>query len=922
MTDASALSGRVRPDPFAVTSGTTLRFGLLVLAMSAAATTVGVAWTGWLVVPDGADPEAMRNCLFGILDDVRAGRPAPDSEQWARMCGGMSPLRSALVTVVPLALFWAAVLALYWVRPALRVRRRGLRPFPVAALPGTARELDRLRELSGVREPVGFLVDLLDRGVTGLAFGRRGRRHIVLARGLLQLYERDPVAFRAIVLHELAHLRNRDVDIAFVTDAAWFVYLRGLLVPALLTPLTPWLNPAGSGPVLFYLLSAGHLVLVGVVVPLARKSVLRSRELHADARAALVPGGAEGLRAVLTAEAAARPPQQPRPSRRRRHRKAGRAAPPAEPVPPLAEPAPRLTEPVPRLAEPVPLSTEPAPGLAEPVRPSAELALRSAEPVPPPAEPAPGSAEPAPGSAELAPRLAEPVRPSAELALRSAEPAPGSAEPAPPPVEPVRPSAEPVPRLAEPESLSAEPAPRLAEPVPPSAEPAPRSESAAPSAEPAPPPAGVSDPEDVLANHPGPRARLRALDDPGLLFGFSPGSALAFGVAAGFAYEPVIGLTSEIPGVDRYGAVALLPLALVLGAGLALAIWRAELAAFLTGGRWRQADKAGRFLGLGLAIGSAGDDYYALTTGTVIGISPWTLLLSQLTLGTGGYLAVRWIAGAARSWVPVAMAVRRPGAVLAGLVGCTVLLVALWLAYLLQLGGWSEMLGWNGPVAGLPDGLRFPVAAVLALLPPSSAAMTALLAAVALVPLLGGLAARRAATRGAVHPGRWLLDPVPPQWRPPEPEPGPGTALRAAAWVGGGGAVLCWAVHVLSALWLPELLLWSHFLYGLVLAALVQVVLALVVERRVRGRARELSPLHGILAAALAGPPLHVGLLVSRDHFGCLHWGFAAEEYCRFVPTGAEWSIALRFQWWGLIAACLVLLLRVGLMRAKKRPQG
>ncbi|MGW4161218.1 M48 family metalloprotease [Streptomyces sp. NPDC004788] len=810
MTDASALSGRVRPDPFAVTSGTTLRFGLLVLAMSAAATTVGVAWTGWLVVPDGADPEAMRSCLFGILDDVRAGRPAPESDQWARVCGAVSPLRSVLVTMVPLALFWAAVLALYWVRPALRVRRRGLRPFPVAALPGTARELDRLRELSGVREPVGFLVDLLDPGVTGLAFGRRGRRHIVLGRGLLRLYERDPVAFRAIVLHELAHLRNRDVDIAFVTDAAWFVYLRGLLVPALLTPLTPWLNPAGSGPLLFYLLSAGHLLLVGMVVPLARKSVLRSRELHADARAALVPGGAEGLRAVLTAAAAARPPQEARPSRRRRRRK------PEPPAPPT-EPAPRLTSP--------------------------------AEPAPPPAEPAPPPA----GATD------RPV------------------EPAPPPAPPV---------------------------------------------EPAPPPAGATDPEDVFANHPGPRARLRALDDPGLLFGFSPGSALAFGVAAGFAYEPVIGLTSEIPGVDRYGAVALLPLALVLGAGLALAIWRAELAAFLTGGRWRQADMAGRFLGLGLALGSAGDDYYALTTGSVIAISPWTLLLSQLTLGIGGYLAVRWIAGTARSWVPVAMAVRRPGAVLAGLVGCTVLLVAVWFAYLLQLGGWSEVLGWNGPVAGLPDGLRFPVAAVLALLPPSSAAMTALLAAVALVPMLGGLAARRAATGGTVHPGRWLLDPVPPRWRPPEPEPGPGTALRAAAWVGGGGAVLCWAVHVLSALFLPELLLWSHFLYGLVLAALVQVVLALVVERRVRGRARELSPLHGILAAALAGPPLHVGLLVSRDHFGCLHWGFDAEEYCRLVPTGAAWSIALRFQWWGLIAACLVLLLRVGLMRARKRPQG
>ncbi|MFF1508887.1 M48 family metalloprotease [Streptomyces sp. NPDC058326] len=771
---------QLRPDPFAVTSGTTLRFGLLVLAMSAAASTTGGAWTGWLLVDlDALDPVGTQQCLFRILEDLKAGRSTPPPEQWEDICGGPSIARSALVNLLPLALFWLAVLALYWFRPALRIRRRGLRPFPAAALPATARELDRLCRVAGVPETPVFLVDLLAPAATGLAFGRRGRRYVMLSRGLLQLYERDPAAFRAIVLHELAHLRNRDVDIAFLTDAAWRLYLWFLLLPALFSPLTPLLSPGRSGPLLFYLLSAFQLALVGVIIPLARKSVLRSRELHADARAALTAEGAEGLRKVLT-EAAETQPEPPAPPPKRRRRAGGAPKPPGQ--------APEARE---------------------------------------------------------------------------------------------------------------------------------------------------RDPDDMLSTHPHPRTRLRALADTGLLFRFGPGSALAFGIAASFSYEPVIGLSDGLPGLDRSGALAVLPLALILGAGLTLALWRVELAAFLMAGRAGQetaqpeperareriAD-VGRLLGFGLALGSLGSNEYALSLGSVMEISPPTLLLSLAALAAGGQLVVWWVAGTARAWVPVALTARRPRVVLVFLVCCAVPLIALWLAYLLQLATWTETLGTNRRWAGLPDVLRFPVAAVVYLVPNPPLAMTGLMAAVALVPMLGGVLARRAAAKGPVRPDAYLLGPTPAGWRAPEPEPGPGAALRAAAWTGGGGAVLCWAVHVLSALFAPELLLWSHFLHGLALAGLVQVVLALVVARRTRARAGTWGRLHGLLAAALAGPLLHLGLLVSRDHFGCLHWGFDAADYCRPVPTSTAWWIALQTQWWGLIAAAVALLLGAALARRSKRRAG
>ncbi|MDX3853472.1 M56 family metallopeptidase [Streptomyces sp. AK02-01A] len=723
-------------------SGTTLRFGLLVVAMSGAATTVGSAYTGWLVIGlDDIDPMAYRSCVFRLIADMDAGRPTPPSEDWREICGGPSPLGSTMVGLASLLLFWAAVLVLYWLQPSLRIRRRRLRPFPVDRLPGQARELAELRTAAGVREPVRYLVNLLDPAVTGLAFGRRGRRYVMLSRGLLQLHDEDPTAYRAIVLHELAHLRNRDVDIAFLTDSAWRVFLLGLLVPGVIgMPLTPLLTPSLSGPLSFYLLSACQLTLLGVLIPLARKSVLRSRELHADARAALTSDGAAGLTSVLSGAA-----------------------------------------------------TDSA----------------------------------------------------AEDGTTSTQT------------------------------------------------------------------------PDILRTHPTSGTRLRALADPGLLFTFTPRIAFALGVAATFSYEPVTDLVADISGTDRYGPLALLPLALVLGVGLALGIWRAELAACLTGRPWEHADSVGRWLGSGLVLGTIGSESYAASLGSAVEIPLSTMYFSWLVLMGGGYLAVRWTAGTARAWAPVVVSGKHPRAVILGTVGALVVLLSVWLSYLLQLGSWSEALGASDRFRQYSAVTRFFIGAVLqpvVLVPPL--VMIGLLVGTALIPMLGGVVARRTAVR---PPHRFVIGEAPGDWRPPPPEPGPGVALRTALWISGVGAVFCWSAHLLSALFAPEILLPTSFTQGLTLAGLVQVVVALVVERRTRAAARELRLLHAVLAAAVTGAVLHLTLIVSRDHFGCVHWGFAASEYCRFVPEASEWRIVLLTQSWGLFAATVVVLLRIALARDPRK---
>ncbi|MFC7466878.1 hypothetical protein ACFQVA_03485 [Actinomadura keratinilytica] len=118
-------------------------------------------------------------------------------------------------TLTGLLVFWLVVLAVYWLLPAWRVRRRryALLGEESAAL---TRALEALRERTGC-EPVHWYAQPLDVRVSALAFGRSGRRCVVLGGGLLALRNRRPETFEAVVLHELAHVRNRDIDLSFLT---------------------------------------------------------------------------------------------------------------------------------------------------------------------------------------------------------------------------------------------------------------------------------------------------------------------------------------------------------------------------------------------------------------------------------------------------------------------------------------------------------------------------------------------------------------------------------------------------------------------------------------------------------------------------------------------------------------------------------
>jgi len=224
----------------------------------------GIQGQGPLALPALGDPtwpDAYWALLNAYPDCFR--RPYPDLPLAAQHLAGL-----ALV---------GACLAAYLAWPAWRIARQRL--VPAEPLPGVGERLRELSRLAGAR--VRFVADLRSRRASGLAFGHAGRRYVLINRGLIGVGQRDPATFRAIVAHELAHVRNRDIDVAYLTVALWRVFLAAFVVPALLL-FGGALDAAGTesltGESSGRLATLWQLALLAVLVLLNHHAVLRERE--------------------------------------------------------------------------------------------------------------------------------------------------------------------------------------------------------------------------------------------------------------------------------------------------------------------------------------------------------------------------------------------------------------------------------------------------------------------------------------------------------------------------------------------------------------------------------------------------------------------------------------------------------------------
>ena len=275
--------------PFAFPSDTTLRFILLVILVLGTSSFIG--YWAYTSVPSYA-----RDLLNGYNRCFASVASIADQFDRAAAFGRCrtrvnAPI-GAWVVGAPLLVAGAAT-GLFLVWPSARIRRRRLEPLDGDLASAVAPSLRAMFEMAGLRRPPTVLWNPASVTTQALAFGRPGRRYVGLSGGAMAQSFIDPPAFRSTMLHELAHLRNRDVTLAYATEALWRSFVVLALLPFLV--LLAWKSRDHLDDF------AVRMIALAIVVALIRNAVLRSREHFADVRGAAWDGPEGAFTRVLTA---------------------------------------------------------------------------------------------------------------------------------------------------------------------------------------------------------------------------------------------------------------------------------------------------------------------------------------------------------------------------------------------------------------------------------------------------------------------------------------------------------------------------------------------------------------------------------------------------------------------------------------------
>ncbi|MER7459257.1 M48 family metalloprotease [Micromonospora sp. NPDC126480] len=244
------------------------------------------------------DAHAAELARDGTLDE-----PGQQEALTAELRSCMRPVYATPLAAVGagLGLLMVVALALYLTHSWWIVRRDRSRRLKPHLVPGLTEELAQLSHDIGLARALEWRLVPHGGAPSGQAFGLPGRRRVHLDAGLLVLRATDRPAFRAVVAHELAHLRNRDVDLTYLTISIWRAFLLVAVLPTVLLFATArggtWRTPLDA--LTDHARTLCALVALGCSVYLLRNAVLRARERHADAAAASVGGVGTALSAIL-----------------------------------------------------------------------------------------------------------------------------------------------------------------------------------------------------------------------------------------------------------------------------------------------------------------------------------------------------------------------------------------------------------------------------------------------------------------------------------------------------------------------------------------------------------------------------------------------------------------------------------------------
>ncbi|WP_148588935.1 M48 family metallopeptidase [Streptomyces sp. WAC01526] len=276
-TDLSRLDRRV------LGAGTTLRFVLLVVLVTASC----LQLTWFMARGLRATTRDPRGCLGDRSEAAYQAclNSVTYPSSWAWSIGGT------------LLVFVLALIGYVWL-PRWKVRGGRLVAIRDAEL---IEELGQLTRQAGLDRSPAFVMDPVAATPSAVVFGRWRSHTVSLHGGLIARRAADPDGFRTVVLHELAHIRNRDVDIAYATEALWRSFALVVLLPWVVMNIYP---PMASPSELLEQLPSRWLIglrslvyplVLAALVMLARADVLRTRELYADLDAVRWGGSPQAL---------------------------------------------------------------------------------------------------------------------------------------------------------------------------------------------------------------------------------------------------------------------------------------------------------------------------------------------------------------------------------------------------------------------------------------------------------------------------------------------------------------------------------------------------------------------------------------------------------------------------------------------------
>ena len=273
-------SAGARGSVFALPAKTSFRFALLIAAV--AASSFIFYQRLYFATPRGpALVSRMLRCRLQALAHRPGGMPAivslASALHQANVCYSGAERTEAWWGLLGVGVLVVVAGAIFLAQPWWYRRRRHLSELTGDGAAELVSRLEGVRQRAGTG-PVVWLLQPLNARLSAFAFGRPGRRFVAVSGGAAVAAVRKPAAFDAVILHELAHVKNRDIDQTYLALAIWRAFVVAALLPLVVTVIV-------TGDLGGWQRSLWRVAALALIVYSLRNAVLRSREFDADARA-------------------------------------------------------------------------------------------------------------------------------------------------------------------------------------------------------------------------------------------------------------------------------------------------------------------------------------------------------------------------------------------------------------------------------------------------------------------------------------------------------------------------------------------------------------------------------------------------------------------------------------------------------------